>query len=186
MRTGDLRSAGDVVPQDIRHTAQEIAQQCFAAFFLVGRPCRCGRPDAGDRLDQHDQGGDLAATSASSSDEETGPLIEQRAFDQRQRGSNDRALASVIGGDVAQPFIGEEPHRPFDAIIGNRCALGHDGGDLGLDAEVDTALPVEPVFASEHMAVGHHHRQRGDGDQRRQGVVVANHVMVHEVALQVH
>ena len=42
-----------------------------------------------------------------------------------------------------------------------------NGGNLGLNVKVDAAQPVESVLASEHMTVGEHDRQGGDGDDRR-------------------
>ena len=101
VRAADLHAARDVVPEDVRHAVQEIAHQRLAPLLLVGRPRRRRWPQSSDRHDQHDERRGLAAATSPGGDEERWPIRQQRALDQRERGSNDDALTGVISGDVA-------------------------------------------------------------------------------------
>ena len=169
----DLRAARDIVPQDIAHAVEEIAQQRLAALLLVRRPgCRC-RPDPGHGHDQHDEGRGLAAAAPAGGDEEGRPVRQQRALDHGQRSGDQGAFAGVIGRDVAQPVVGQElalpPARP------PRVQSSRRGSTARSSFWISKTMPrsrSSPSGAS-NDAVGQDDGQRGDGDHRRQHAVVA-------------
>ena len=88
-----------------------------------------------------------------------GPLIEQRALDQGKRGGDDGALAGVVGGDVDKRLVGQKCHRLINSVIRDAARLRHYCCDFGLDAEIDTAQPVEFIFRP-NTAITKHERQR--------------------------
>jgi hypothetical protein len=110
---------------------------------------------------------------------------QQRAFDDGQPGGDERALAGIVRGDVAQPFVGQELHclfdRGFRAIFPARQQRHHLLGNDKLDA----ALGIDVVVERQHTGIGQDDRQRGNGDDAGEGVIGAGHHVADELHRQV-
>ena len=167
-----LAAALDVVPDDAGQCRHEVREQGLAAFFLVRRPRGCSRPQTGNRHEQHDQGCRLAAAAASCGDEEDGSVRQEGSLDQGQCGGEEDALAGEVGGDVDQPFVGQELERAADSGIVALFARRQDGQQLLRHAEDDTAIAIQ-TWCCEETAVGENDRQGGDRGDDRQGVVAS-------------
>ena len=93
-----------------------MAHQRLAPFLLVGRPRRGRRRITHRGHDQHLDRRGLAVAAPAGSDEEAGPVVQQRTLHDGERGGDQHGLAGFVGGDVYQPLIEQELDGLLDAL----------------------------------------------------------------------
>jgi hypothetical protein len=137
------------------------------------------------RQDQHDERRGLAVAAPPGGDKECRPLIEERAFDQGERGGNDRRLAGVVGGHVDQPLVAQELHRRLHSFRGAVLALRDDRPQLLRDGELDATQTIEPVRRQQLPARQDNGRRR-NRNHCRQRAVISPHEVPHKLSREMH